>query len=324
MYILKRFPWHPLEANRRRRSRSRASEVARTTDDIAPAAGLPHSEVEILEVVKRHWVFRHPLIVRACHWIVAVCLGLLLMSGLQIFNAHPALYLGQTSDFKSPLFAIDAHDVGGKSEGYVALLGHSVKTTGVLGLSNVDGKPVERAFPSWITLPADQDLGMGRKWHFLMAWLLVITGVIYLLYGLVSRHFARDIVPDRQELAHTGQAIVDHARLRFPHGENARRYNVLQKLTYFGVIFLALPLMVLAGWTMAPGLDAVFPQLVWVFGGRQTARTIHFVLAFSLVAFVGVHVAMVLATGVVNNMRSMITGWFDLGKSEDPEATTHA
>ena len=269
-------------------------------------------------------VKRHSALVRLTHWLNALCLVLLLMSGLQIFNAHPALYLGQQSDFAAPVFAIDSREVDGKTEGYTALLGHSIDTSGVLGLSTFGGRPVERAFPSWITLPAEQDLGTGRHWHFLMAWFLVANGVIYLLHGLFSRHFARDIVPNRAELAHTGQAIIDHAKLRFPHGENARRYNVLQKLTYFGVIFVALPLIVLAGWTMSPGLDAAFPFLTALLGGRQTARTIHFAVAFALVGFFVVHIAMVLITGVFNNMRSMITGWFDTGEAKDGEVTTNA
>ena len=214
--------------------------------------------------------------------------------------------------------------MNGHTEGYTALLGHSVNTSGVLGLSSAGGQAVERAFPSWLTLPSNQDLETGRHWHFLMAWLLVVNGVLYLLYGLFSRHFARDIVPTQGELAHTGQAIVDHVKLKFPHGENARGYNVLQKLTYFAVIFVALPLIVLAGWTMSPGLDAAFPFLTTLLGGRQTARTIHFVVAWGLVAFFVIHIVMVLLTGVFNNMRSMITGWFDTGEAKDSEATTNA
>ena len=259
---------------------------------------------------------RHSLVVRITHWINAICLGVLLMSGLQIFNAHPALYIGRQSTFDSPILAIDSRDVGDRQEGYVALFGHSVPTTGVLGVSNVDGKPTSRAFPSWATLPGEQDLGTGRKWHFLFAWVLVLNGLVYLIAGIVSRHLARDIVPSGQDLAHTGQAIAEHARLRFPHGEEARHYNVLQKLAYAGVIFLALPLLILAGWTMSPGLDAAFPQLLTLFGGRQTARTVHFLLAFSLLGFFVVHVAMVLLSGLFNNMRSMITGWYDLGTAK--------
>ncbi|RYB04914.1 cytochrome b/b6 domain-containing protein [Lichenibacterium ramalinae] len=270
------------------------------------------------------WSKRHSAVVRVTHWINALCLVLLFMSGLQIFNAHPALYLGSASNFDAPVLAIDAREVGGRAEGYAALLGHAVETTGVLGLSSVDGRATPRAFPSWITLPSRQDLSTGRNWHFLMAWLFVLNGVVYGLYGIVSRHFARDIVPGRADLAHTGQAIVDHVRLRFPHGENARRYNVLQKLAYAGVVFVALPLIVLAGWTMSPTLDSAFPFLTSLFGGRQTARTVHFVLAFALVGFVVVHVAMVLLTGVINNMRSMITGWFDTGEAKDEGIETHA
>lgn len=279
---------------------------------------------QVLTKPRSRLIKRHSVLVRLTHWINALCLVVLLMSGLQIFNAHPALYIGATSDFSAPVFAIDSHEVGGKTEGYTAVLGHELNTSGVLGLSSVGGAPSERAFPSWITLPSNQDLETGRQWHFLMAWLLVINGALYFVYGLVSRHFARDIVPDRAELAHTGQAIVDHALLRFPHGENARRYNVLQKLTYFAVIFIALPLIVLAGWSMSPGLDAAFPFLPTLFGGRQTARTIHFVVAWGLVAFFVVHIAMVLITGVFNNMRSMITGWFDIGQAKDGEVTIDA
>jgi len=141
---------------------------------------------------------RHGALVRCTHWINAICLGVLLMSGLQIFNAHPALYIGQTSDFQ--IFAIDSREVDGKPQGYTAVLGHRIDTSGVLGLSNVAGQPVERAFPSWITLPATQDLGGGRQWHFLAAWFLVVNGILYLVHGLISRHFARDILPDRAEL----------------------------------------------------------------------------------------------------------------------------
>lgn len=267
-------------------------------------------------VASRRLVKRHGIVVRLTHWVNALCLAFLLMSGLQIFNAHPALYIGETSRFDRPVFAIDSREVGDKAEGYTALFGHSLVTTGVLGLSNVAGQATERAFPSWITLPAEQDLSSGRQWHFLAAWLLVLNGIVYLAYGLVSRHLARDVVPDRHDLAHIGHDIADHAKLRFPKGDAARRYNGLQRLSYFGVIFVALPLMVLAGWAMSPGLDAAFPFLTELFGGRQTARTLHFVLAWALVAFFIVHVVMVVLSGTFNNIRGMITGWFDLGEGK--------
>ena len=104
--------------------------------------------------------------------------------------------------------------------------------------------------------------------------------------------------------------MLDHARLRFARGEEARRYNVLQRLAYLIILFVVLPLLVLAGLAMSPGLDAAFPGLTAVFGGRQSARTVHFVCAFILTGFVVVHVLMVLLSGLWNNLRSMITGWY--------------
>ncbi len=147
---------------------------------------------------------------------------------------------------------------------------------------------------------------MGRRWHFFFAWLLVINGLIYVANLLIGRHLS-DLVPSRADLKAIPRAILDHARLRFPKGDEALRYNVLQKLAYLGVV-VAFPVLVLAGLTMSPAMDAAFPWLVPLFHGRQSARTIHFVLAAALVAFVAVHLLMVLLSGVFNNLRSMITG----------------
>ena len=161
----------------------------------------------------------------------------------------------------------------------------AVTTTGLLGASRVDGELTPRAFPSWLTIPSYQDLGTGRRWHFFFAWFFVINGFVYLLHGLISRHFKRDLLPTRANLR---QAIW---RMRSPimpacafaKGEKARRYNALQKLSYVGVAFLVLPLMVLTGLTMSPGFNAIFPWLLDLFGGRQSARTIHFIAATLIV-----------------------------------------
>ena len=261
-------------------------------------------------------VKRHSLVVRLTHWVNVLCLTMLLMSGLQIFNARPQLDFGNRTDFKDPPFAIDADKVDGRDRGFVRIGGHTFDTTGVLGLSNVDGKPTERAFPAWATLPSYQDLGAGRSIHFLFAWLFVLNGAFYLIWGFATRHFRRDFVPTREQAAHLGRSIVDHLRLRFPKGDEARRYNAIQKMTYALVVFVLLPLVVLAGWTMSPGLDAALPWLLELFGGRQTARSIHFMAAWGIVLFLVVHVALVLVSGLFNNMRSMITGWYDIGREE--------
>ncbi|WP_105382059.1 cytochrome b/b6 domain-containing protein [Neorhizobium alkalisoli] len=261
----------------------------------------------------RMLIYRHSLTVRLSHWVNVLCMTVLLFSGLQIFNAHPALYWGQYGGDGDPSFiSIQATEDGGQASGLTHIGPLTFDTTGILGVSEVDGEADARAFPSWLTLPSYQDLAGGRRWHFFFAWLFVINGLVYFVSGLVTRHFRRDLLPARDELtaAHIGREIADHARLRFPKGPEARHYNTLQKLAYVAVIFLLLPLMILTGLTMSPGFNAIAPWLVDVFGGRQSARTLHFLAAFSLVAFVAVHIAMVVLSGVFNNLRSMITGYY--------------
>jgi len=266
----------------------------------------------------RHWIYRHSAVVRVCHWINVLCLTVLLMSGLQIFNAHPALYWGAKSDFDRPILELGATQTeSGEIRGVTTLFGHDFDTTGVLGASkNAAGRWSERGFPAWATIPSSQWLAMGRRWHFFFAWIFVINGLVYLTSGLASGHFRRDLLPTGGQLRHIGRAIWDHLRLRFPRGEEARHYNVLQKLAYLAVVLLILPVIVLAGMTMSPNLDSLVPQLALLFDGRQSARTIHFLCAAALVTFFLVHVLMVLLSGVWNNMRSMTTGWYRIENKE--------
>lgn len=264
-------------------------------------------------------VKRHSAIVRLTHWINALALFLLLMSGLQIFNAHPALYWGETSTFDSPWLAIDAQDQpDGGATGYVAIAGHRMNTTGLLGLSITAGQAEARAFPSWSTLPAAADLAAGRRWHFLMAWLFTSNLAIYLVSAIVMGHLRRNIIPKRADLRPRAlmRDIAEHARLRFPKGDAARSYNAIQKLTYFTVLVGILPIAIATGFTMSPALNAFAPWLVDLFGGRQSARSIHFIAANAIVIFVVVHIAMVLVSGAWNNMRSMVTGWYVLPAEE--------
>jgi thiosulfate reductase cytochrome b subunit len=261
-------------------------------------------------------IYRHRLWVRVTHWINVICMTILLMSGLQIFDAHPALYWGNASRFDDPLLAIGAERTGqGAVRGVTEIGGFKFDTTGVLGVSGDtrDDNGI-RGFPAWATLPGSQWLAMGRRWHFFFAWLFVANGVVFTLLAIFRGHLRRDLVPSLTDLRQIGHSIRQHLRLRFPKGEDARHYNVLQKLTYFGVICVLCPLIVFAGLAMSPQLDAAYPWLLWVFDGRQSARTIHFVCAFSLLAFVIVHLLMVLVSGVWNNLRSIITGWYDIGE----------
>lgn len=260
-------------------------------------------------------IYRHSVLVRVTHWINVLCILVLVMSGLQIFNAHPALYWGDKSTFADPIVAMQA--VLGPNNtpiGETTLFGKSFETTGVLGLSKTpDGTVAGRGFPYWATIPSYRDLATGRRWHFFFAWLFVINGIVYVVASLLSRHVWRDLVPSRHQLRHTGATVLNHLRFRFDHG---RDYNVLQKLSYLAMIFVVLPLAILAGLTMSPGMDAAFPWIVDILGGRQSARTIHFVAATTIVLFVIVHLVMVLISGVFNNLRSMITGRYAIRTEE--------
>lgn len=250
---------------------------------------------------------RHSLPVRLTHWINVAAFLLLLASGLQIFNAHPALYWGHASDFARPWISMTARQTaGGDLVGVTRVGARAFDTTGVLGAS--DGQP--RGFPAWATLPSHRALADGRRWHFAMAWVFAINGALYLAWTLVSGHLVRDLLPTREQsrLRHVLKDVWDHARLRFPRGEAARRYNVIQKWTYLLVILVLLPLMVLTGLCMSPGVNAVAPWLVDLFGGRQSARAIHFLSAGGLAVFLVAHVALVALSGLWNNLRAMITG----------------
>jgi thiosulfate reductase cytochrome b subunit len=267
---------------------------------------------------RTHRIYRHTLPIRLTHWINAFVLIILLMSGLQIFNAHPALYWGDKSTFARPLLFMGAvHGSSGQVKGITEIFGHKFDTTGVLGASKVEGQMTPRGFPAWATIPSLQWLAMGRRWHFFFAWIFVANGLIYVLYSLLSRHFSRDLLPSGRDLKSLGRTAWNHLLFRFPKGEEAKHYNVLQKITYLIVMFGLLPLAVLTGLAMSPWIDAAFPWLPASFDGRQSARTIHFITAFSLVIFFLIHVFIVIVSGAWNNLRSMITGRYDIRESKD-------
>jgi thiosulfate reductase cytochrome b subunit len=254
--------------------------------------------------------YRHTLAVRILHWINVVALTVLFMSGLNIFSAHPALYWGKSSYTGSgPVFQITARQSSGEVVGITRAFGREFMTTGMLGAgTGPGGRIVRRTFPSWLTLPGGRWLSMARRWHFLVAWIFVMNGFCYLAYSIASRHLARDLAPTATDWRFIGRSVLDHLRFRHASGEAAKRYNVLQKLAYLAVIFGLLPLVVLTGFAMSPWLNSILPGWVDVFGGRQSGRTIHFIVTWLLVAFVFIHVFQVIVNGFWNHLRSMITG----------------
>lgn len=221
-------------------------------------------------------VKRHRLSTRLWHGVNVVAMVTLFMSGLGIFNAHPRLYWGQFgANFDTPWLELSR-------------------------------------FPGWITLPGSYSLAMSRQWHLAFALIFAFATLFYMVWSLFNRHISRDLAFRRGELSpgHIWQDVKDHARLRFPTGAAALRYNVLQKASYIAVIFLLIPGLILSGLTMSPGMNAALPWLTEMFGGRQSARSIHFILAFAVVAFFIVHILMVLLAGPINEVRSIITGWY--------------
>ena len=212
---------------------------------------------------------RHAVLVRLTHWSTAASVAGLLVSGIAILLAHPRLYWGET---------------------------------GAVGA------------PSLIDLPLPFMLtgqsGWGRSLHFLAAWVSVLTGLLYVVHGMVTQHFREHLIPAKADLTWSSISRVasNHARLKRPSEEDALSYNVLQRLTYLGVVFILFPLMIWTGLAMSPAMTSVIPALVDALGGQQSARTIHFLAACALVLFLVVHVGMVCLAGFEARMRTMITG----------------
>jgi len=254
-------------------------------------------------------VYRQALLTRITHWTWAVALFFMLLSGLQIFNAHPALYIGQESGFEydNAVLAMYAVNSDNGPVGQTRAFGRTFDTTGLFGMSGSNDRPEFRGFPSWATIPSYQDLATGRVVHFFFGWVLVAALFLWFLSSLVNGHIRRDVIPGPEDFRALPGDIADHARLRFHHG---RSYNALQKLAYSVVFFILFPLIIATGLTMSPGIDAAFPWLLDLFGGRQTARTIHFSMMTLLVLFFVVHIVMVVAAGPLNELRSMVTGWY--------------
>ncbi len=256
--------------------------------------------------------YRHRLPIRLVHWFNVLCLTVLLLSGFGIFNAHPSLYWGHSSYSARPaVLQIGAVNTVAGPRGVLRIAGLEFDTTGVLGVSvRSDGSINQHAFPAWLTIPGSYSLADSRLWHFFFAWMLLFNGIFYLVYSIASGHLRRDMLPSRADLAGIGASIRDHLKFRHPVGDAARRYNVLQKFAYLGVIFILLPLIILMGMAMSPTLDAFMTGWVDLFGGRQSARTIHFIIALLLVAFVLIHVFEVVVSGLFNHLRSMVTGYY--------------
>jgi thiosulfate reductase cytochrome b subunit len=264
-------------------------------------------------------VLRHRAIVRVTHWLNALAIILLIMTGLNIFGAHPRLYwgnAGSVDEVERQWLRIGVSGTVANPEGWLEVGGRRFDTSGLLGASTgPKGAPNIVAFPHWATLPSMRDLATARSWHFFFAWVLILNGLVWLSHGVVTGRLFREILPSRAQLrpAHLWHDIVEHARLRFPKGEAALSYEVLQRLAYAGVTLLLIPLLILTGMAMSPGLNAAFPWLDVLWGGRQSARSLHFLAMSGITGFLALHLALVLLSGPIRQIGAMITGRLDVG-----------
>lgn len=219
---------------------------------------------------------KHALSTRLWHWVNLVCVVVLFMSGLNISNAHRYLYWGDWG------FAPE--------QAWLAV----------------------PRFPGWMTIPGHYNLAVARDWHVLMAWPFAVGLLVMWVMMLANGHFWRDLRTTRAEWrpAAVWHDVVQHAKLNFEHGKDGAggKFNFLQKLAYGVVLGVFLPGMVLTGLAISPGFEPAAPWLVDLLGGRQSARSLHFLFAWGLCGFALVHVALVLLTGPVRQVRDMITG----------------
>jgi thiosulfate reductase cytochrome b subunit len=260
-------------------------------------------------------VYRHTVGARFAHWLWALAILVLVMSGLQIFNAAPYLDASDKNDVSHRVLWFRAQLVDGKPQGTTTVFGHTFVTTNVFGYTDDGaGGKAARAFPGWTTLPGEQDLADGRLWHFFFGWMLVLAMAVYLV-SAVARGSLRELILRPSDLPKLWPMQLYYLRLRKeppPHGT----YNPLQKAAYTLVLFGLFPLVVVTGIALSPGADAALPWLTPLFGGRQFARLWHFVFMGILVAYTFGHLALVVTTGAWNNVRSMITGWYVLGSHD--------
>jgi thiosulfate reductase cytochrome b subunit len=241
-------------------------------------------------------VTQHARWVRLSHWIVTASFLTLAFTGFVILMAHPRLYWGDAGNDLTPALLELPISRNYKHTGYEGRAPFFDGATSPISASR--------------TFDIFNQNGWGRSLHFLAAWLLVLPGAIYLVTGILSGHFRMNVWPRRRELTRRlfRQELADHLRLRIPQATGGPAYGLFQKLAYCGVVFLALPLAVLSGLTMSPAITAGYPALLSMFGGYQSARTIHFFTFGALTLFVVAHVGMVARSGLRRQMRAMTLG----------------
>jgi thiosulfate reductase cytochrome b subunit len=229
-------------------------------------------------------IYRHKLATRIWHWVNAATIFIMIGSGLTILNAHPHLYWGLYGSQPDHPWLNTPH------------------------------------WPGWLTIPAHYNLAIARRWHLLFALVLGFGLLGFMIASLINRHFQRDLRVRAGDVAprHLWQDAVAHLKFDFHNPVDVTAYNTLQKLSYVATIFVLIPLLILTGLTMSPGMDAAWPWLPWMFGGRPSARSIHFLAMCGLVGFIVIHLALVILAGPLNEIWSMISGRWRLPDVDAP------
>ena len=255
---------------------------------------------------QRPAIYRYAFVTRASHWLWVLALFVLVGSGLQIFNASPNLDASDKSDPHRRVLAIGSPADG---VGTTTIFGRTFTTTGWLGWTNDGmGSRGAHAFSATITIPGFQDLAGGRRWHFFFAWVAGLCWLAWLVSTAIKGNL-RDMVLRPSDLPKLWPMQAYYLRLR-KTPPPYHIYNPLQKASYTAILFVIAPLVVLTGLALSPGIDAIANPLTVVFGGRQFARLWHFAGMLALLTFFAVHTFQVATQGALNQMRSMITGWY--------------
>jgi len=225
-------------------------------------------------------VARHSALVRITHWITTLCFLALLVSGFEIVISHPRFYWGETGNvLTAPLFKLPI-------------------------------PASRRLVPTGYGYTWPDQNGWSRYLHFQAAWVVVLTGLLYVISGLFTGHFRRNLLPGKTDMSWRAfsTSIASHSRFERPSAAEAWSYNLLQRLSYLFVIFVLFPLVIWTGLAMSPAFVSAVPATVNLLGGQQSARTLHFFVSLALLLFLVVHVGMVWLAGFWSRMRAMITG----------------